>query len=160
MTTTDKPGDPADKGLDAFVSHRAGYGDDKLSRVIDWLRKRPDMTLASGEGALLLAEIDRLRDDLHTQEPWVEWANREMDALRRANKDSADHYAEARAEIDRLRRILAALREPSEAVLTAVGRDEFMRLFTGEWETIPVGYNLTAAMIRAAVEAAEQEVGG
>ena len=57
-----KPGDPADKAADgAFggvTSHRAGYGD-KLQRVEDWLRRHPTATLASGEGAVLLAEIDR-----------------------------------------------------------------------------------------------------
>ncbi len=65
MTHTDKPGDPADKAADgAFggvTSHRAGYGSDKLARVEEWLRKYPTATLASGEGAVLLQEIDRLR---------------------------------------------------------------------------------------------------
>lgn len=65
MTTTDKPGDPADKAADGAFggvhSHRAGYGDDKLQRVVNWLRDHPTATLASGEGALLLAENDRLR---------------------------------------------------------------------------------------------------
>ena len=64
MTDTTKPGDPADKAADgAFggvTSHRAGYGD-KLARVEEWLRKHPSATLASGEGAVLLAEIERLR---------------------------------------------------------------------------------------------------
>lgn len=64
MTTTDKPGDPADRAADGAFggvhSHRAGYGDDKLQRVINWLRERPLATLASGEGGLLLAENDRL----------------------------------------------------------------------------------------------------
>ena len=63
-----KPGDPADKPLDAkadgafggVTSHRAGYGD-RLARVEEWLRRHPSATLASGEGAVLLAEIDRLR---------------------------------------------------------------------------------------------------
>jgi len=64
-----------------------------------------------------------------------------------------------RQRAERAERILAALREPSQQVKKAVGRDEFMRLFTGEWETIPVGYDLTAAMILAAVKAAEREVG-
>jgi hypothetical protein len=62
MTDTTKPGDPADKAADgAFggvTSHRAGYGD-KLARVEDWVRRHPSATLASGEGAVLLAEIDR-----------------------------------------------------------------------------------------------------
>ncbi len=68
-----KPGDPADKPLDAkadgafggVTSHRAGYGD-RLARVEDWLRRHPSATLQSGEGeeawaAVLLAEIDRQR---------------------------------------------------------------------------------------------------
>jgi hypothetical protein len=61
-----KPGDPADKTTDAKAdgafqgSHRAGYGD-RLARVEEWLRKHPSATLASGEGAVLLEEIDRLR---------------------------------------------------------------------------------------------------
>jgi hypothetical protein len=66
-----KPGDPADRATDAKAdgafqgSHRAGYGD-RLARVEDWLRRHPTATLASGEGAVLLAEIDRLREELAT----------------------------------------------------------------------------------------------
>lgn len=64
MSDTTKPGDPADKIADgAFggvTSHRAGYGD-KLQRVEEWLRKHPSATLASGEGAVLIQEIDQLR---------------------------------------------------------------------------------------------------
>jgi hypothetical protein len=66
MTDTTRPGDPADKAIDAKAdgafqgSHRAGYGD-RLARVEEWLRKHPSATLGSGEGAVLLAEIDRLR---------------------------------------------------------------------------------------------------
>jgi hypothetical protein len=64
MSDTTKPGDPADRAADgAFggvTSHRAGYGD-KLQRVEDWVHRHPSATLASGEGAVLLAEIDRLR---------------------------------------------------------------------------------------------------
>ncbi len=61
-----KPGDPADRATDAKAdgafqgSHRAGYGD-RLARVEDWLRRHPDATLQSGEGAVLVQEIDRLR---------------------------------------------------------------------------------------------------
>jgi hypothetical protein len=66
VTADAKPGDPADRATDAKAdgafqgSHRAGYGD-RLARVEEWLQKHPDATLASGEGAVLLAEIDRLR---------------------------------------------------------------------------------------------------
>lgn len=74
MTSETKPGDPADRGVPednfgnvqthATHSHRAGYGDDKLTWLVDFLRRNPRATLASGEGALLLAEIDRLRVEL------------------------------------------------------------------------------------------------
>lgn len=66
MTDTTRPGDPADRATDAKAdgafqgSHRAGYGD-RLARVEEWLRRHPSATLASGEGAVLVAEIDRLR---------------------------------------------------------------------------------------------------
>ena len=64
MSDEQKPGDPADKVADGAFggvqSHRAGYGDDKLQRLTEWLRAHPTATLASGEGALLLAEMDRL----------------------------------------------------------------------------------------------------
>lgn len=114
---TDKPGDPADKAADgafggvtphATHSHRAGYGDDRLGRLIAWLRAHPTTTLASGEGTLLLAEIDRLR------------------------------------------RILAALREPSEGVQKAAMWEY--------WSVFPGGRHIWSRTIRAAVTAAEQEV--
>lgn len=125
---TDKPGDPADRAADGAFggvhSHRAGYGDDRLERLIAYLRLHPTATLASGEGALLLGEIDRQHA---------------------AAKDSADHYADARAEIDRLERILDALREPSEGVSAAIWLE-------WSWGTMP---DVTVA---TAVAAAEQEV--
>ena len=147
MSDEQKPGDPADRAADGAFggvqSHRAGYGNDKLARLTEWLRAHPTATLASGEGALLLgendrlraaakdsayhyadarAEINRLRDDLHTQAEWADWAN---------------------GEIDRQRRILAALREPSANVI----------------ESANLALPFAAPMIRAAVAAAEQEVG-
>lgn len=92
MSTEQKPGDPADKATDATAdgafggvqthNHRAGYGDDRLARLVDYLRRNPRATLASGEGALLLAEIDRLHSDLRTQADWADWANGEIDRLR------------------------------------------------------------------------------
>lgn len=65
---SDKPGDPADRtshaeGQDQFQSnHRAGYGTEsaRLLRLIDWIRRHPHCTLASGEGALLLKYITEL----------------------------------------------------------------------------------------------------
>jgi hypothetical protein len=111
MADEQKPGDPADRAADGAFggvqSHRAGYGDDQLARLTEWLRAHPTATLASGEGALLLGEIDRLR------------------------------------------RILAALREPSEAVELAATHEY--------WATLKVSPPIPRA-IRAAVAAAEQEV--
>ena len=72
------------------------------------------------------------------------------------NPELADHAAvrdlilDARDEIDRLRRILAALREPSEAMLHEM---------TETWIATPWGANHWQAALRAAVTAAEQEVG-
>ena len=105
MSDEQKPGDPADRAADGAFggvqSHRSGYGDDKLARLTEWLRAHPTATLASGEGALLLAENDRQR------------------------------------------RILAALREPSANVI----------------ESANLALPFAAPMIRAAVAAAEREVG-
>jgi len=57
------PPDPTDAKADgAFGAvHRAGYATDKLAWLMQWLTDHPDATLASGEGRLLLAEINRLR---------------------------------------------------------------------------------------------------
>lgn len=108
---TDRPGDPADKATDAkadgafggVTNHRAGYGDDKLARLVDYLRRQPRATLASGEGAVLLAEMDRLT------------------------------------------RILAALREPNERLVNIAYDVNYC-------------FNMRRAL-SAAVVAAEQEVG-
>ena len=94
MTDTIRPGDPADKAADAKAdgafqgSHRAGYGE-MLARVEAWLRAHPSATLASGEGAALLEEIDRLRQQLYL-----------------ANESAASssaHAATLRAAIERVR---------------------------------------------------------
>jgi hypothetical protein len=37
----------------------------KLEGIIAWLRKQPDANLKTGEGKLLLDEIDRLTGELH-----------------------------------------------------------------------------------------------
>jgi len=54
--------DPAETmGLDNFKgNHRGGYANDKLTTVRDWLKKYPRATLTSGEGKVLLDEIERL----------------------------------------------------------------------------------------------------
>lgn len=59
--------DPSDK-LDAkadggFGNHRAGYSPDRLAQAEHWARKGG--TLAAGEGLVLCAEIDRLRDEMN-----------------------------------------------------------------------------------------------
>jgi len=41
--------------------HRAGYGD-RLEWLMQWLALHPDATLASGEGRVLLEEINRVRE--------------------------------------------------------------------------------------------------
>jgi hypothetical protein len=53
--------DPADRddNFGGKPSHRAGYTKDKLAWVEYWARK--GATLAAGEGAVLCAELDRLR---------------------------------------------------------------------------------------------------
>lgn len=59
---SDRPTDPADKADDNFggkPNHRAGYSTDKLGWIEYWARK--GACLAAGEGAVLCAEIDRLR---------------------------------------------------------------------------------------------------
>jgi hypothetical protein len=58
-----KAPDPADKGADQFqpVNRRAGYGTDRLARLLDYLDRWPAATLASGEGKLLADEIHRLK---------------------------------------------------------------------------------------------------
>jgi len=42
--------------------HRAGYQTDKLEWLMQWLALHPDATLASGEGRVLLDEINRVRE--------------------------------------------------------------------------------------------------
>jgi polyhydroxyalkanoate synthesis regulator phasin len=42
--------------------HRAGYQHDKLEWLMQWLALHPDATLASGEGRVLLDEINRVRE--------------------------------------------------------------------------------------------------
>jgi len=50
------------------TSHRTGYGSDtdRTDRLIEWLTKHPDATLASGEGKLLLQRIEELETQLLT----------------------------------------------------------------------------------------------
>lgn len=51
-------------------SHRSGYGSitDRTARVIDWVSRHPDATLASGEAILLLNRIRELESLLAAKE--------------------------------------------------------------------------------------------
>jgi hypothetical protein len=99
-----KPVDPADRATDAKAdgafqgSHRAGYGD-RLARVEEWLRKHPSATLASGEGAVLLQEIDQLR---HQIEIFVDMAANWV-KVGHKNERLQEENADLRAVIDRVR---------------------------------------------------------
>ena len=104
---SDRPTDPADTPFG--VNRRAGYGD-RLARVEDFLRKHPDATLASGEGRVLLTEIDHLRADRYSEERWANQYKAERDALQQqllvalADEAKQEHRAErAEAEVARLR---------------------------------------------------------
>jgi hypothetical protein len=105
MSDTIKPGDPADKAADgAFggvTSHRAGYGD-KLQRVEEWVRAHPSATLASGEGAVLLAEIDRLRDELDQAEKAYGTCDMENAVLYETRDKLYEENAQLRAAIERV----------------------------------------------------------
>lgn len=145
MSDEQRPGDPADRAADGAFggvqSHRSGYGDDKLARLTEWLRAHPTATLASGEGALLLAENDRLRNELKTQTETVQYLISERTADR-------EHWVAIEDSLNRAERILAALREPSFEVAKAAAE-----LITRTNKNFP------SRAIRAAVAAAEQEVG-
>jgi hypothetical protein len=164
MSNEQKPGDPADKAADGAFggvqSHRAGYGDDKLARLIGWLRSYPHATLASGEGALLLAENDRLREERDALLAWKAENQRAIvevvvdllaaGVVPKGSISLRDGVNGAIAALDTMRqraerfdRILAALREPSANVI----------------ESANLALPFAAPMIRAAVAAAEQEVG-
>lgn len=136
--------DPSDK-LDAkadgqfqAVNRRAGYGDDRLDRIIATARK--GWTLAAGEGLVLVQEIDRLREqlrDTHTKvfhlEEKLTWVERERDQLTSLPAE----------------RILAALRNPSDLMVDAL-REQIYDLSC---------FDEALKAIRVAVAAAEQEVG-
>ena len=138
------------------------YVNDKLLRV-------------SAENAALRAEIDRLRVRCRQIDDEAYDYAEQIEALKAAAKDSMDHYTDARAEVDRLRdqlyladpsarsssadaarlgRILAALREPSADTVEAATCT--FNAWDEEREWIKHGM---VNALRAAVTAAEQEVG-
>lgn len=143
--------DPTDKAADgnfgsAGTSHRGGYAEDKLAHVEYWARKGG--TLNAGEGLILCEEIDRLREqlrDTHTKvfhlEEKLTWVERERDQLTSLPAE----------------RILAALREPSEAVRKAAFMEE-QKMYDPK-ATLKQKSEITAlTILAAAVAAAEEEV--
>jgi len=62
MTTPDPTDAKADGNFGSAGAHRTGYANDKLANAERWARKGG--TLNAGEGAILCAEIDRLREQL------------------------------------------------------------------------------------------------
>lgn len=108
------------------------------------------------------AEIDRLRDDLRAQADWADWAKGEIDRLRNELKTETEtvqhlisertadreHWGAIEDSLNRAERILSALREPSKGVV-----DAMMNWLV--WTDGPYQRNA----VRAAVAAAEQEVG-
>ena len=55
---------------DPAENHRSGYHKDKLQYVMAWVRRHPDSTLTSGEGKVLLDEIDRLQEIIDEHNAW------------------------------------------------------------------------------------------
>jgi len=135
--------DPTDAKADGnFGNHRAGY-DDRLDRITATARK--GWTLAAGEGLVLVQEIDRLRQENETLHSRVLSGSLEDRSAIHQLQDLNLRHQEVN---DRLRSILAALREPSEKVLLAAV------------EAVPYGasYAALTRCIPAAVAAAEREV--
>lgn len=52
------------------ANHRSGYGSitDRTARVLDWVTRHPDATLASGEAILLVNRIRELEELLAAKE--------------------------------------------------------------------------------------------
>ncbi len=140
--------DPTDAKADGnFGNHRAGYGD-RLDRIIATARK--GWTLAAGEGLVLVQEIDRLRQENETLHSRVLSGSLEDRSAIHQLQDLNLRHQEVN---DRLRRILTALREPSEAVVKAVKDAIYEELGIDYWD------GKTRRILYYAVAAAEQEVG-
>ena len=136
--------DPSDK-LDAKadgqfqqVNRRAGYGDDRLDRIIATARK--GWTLAAGEGLVLVQEIDRLR---------------------KGKEIVTSMLFDQTPLLNRMQDTLDLLREPSEAVKDAV----FLAVidwYPGAYDhrnSADFSDEITSGL-NAAVAAAEREVAG
>jgi len=134
--------DPTDAKADGAFggTHRAGYGTDRLDRIIATARK--GWTLAAGEGLVLVQEIDRLREERDALQ---------ADILARSGFRTLweiDHAC-VNNERDVALRILAALRNPSDLMVDAL-REQIYDLSC---------FDEALKAIRVAVAAAEQEVG-
>ena len=168
--------DPADKTLDAQAdgafsgSRRAGYGD-ALERALRSARQ--GHTLAAGEGLLIVQHYEeeltgaqntavvaleamrQLREQLAAVEREAQDAretqNRTIDHLESALRDAETLLAEVQAERNALVKTLAALREPSAAVSKTAEQMWHKRRGSDQ--------DPYAFVIRAAVAAAEKEVG-
>lgn len=141
--------DPTDAKADGAFggNHRAGYGD-RLDRIIATARK--GWTLAAGEGLVLVQEIDRLRGELELVSSEAADAYHAID---RRDEELVQQSITLSAEHQRAERILAALREPSEAVVKAVKDAIYEELGIDYWD------GKTRRILYYAVAAAEQEVG-
>ena len=118
MTDPTKPGDPADKAADAkadgnfggVTSHRSGYSsyitiDGVEYTKLEWIERtaRRGGTLASGEGALLVEEIDRLRAEKMA-------LRKELESLRAEVRDKQTDWEMEHAETVRLRAAIERVR--------------------------------------------------
>jgi|GEM_PF-2625382 len=137
--------DPTDAKADGgFGNHRAGYSPDRLAQAEHWARKGG--TLAAGEGLVLCAEIDRLREELDEHDTARMTAELLLERERRTSDSHFGMSVMYEKEYERARDILAALREPSKAIVRAA-----QQTWDGDYCHMGVA-------IRAAVAAAEQEV--
>lgn len=144
--------DPTDAKADGnFGNHRAGYSKDRLAQAQYWARKGG--TLAAGEGLVLVQEIDRMQGAVDATLDHLSFLQDENKTLRE-ERDAAEANAERRwddiiaaaKKIERLERTIAALREPSKAIVRAA-----QQTWDGDYCHMGVA-------IRAAVAAAEREV--
>ena len=155
-----KLSDPADKTLDAAadgnfggkqgVNRRAGYGD-RLEMALRFAKK--GACLSAGEGQLIVEhyedEIVRLREENQTLHSRILSGSLEDRSAIHQLQDINLRHQEVN---DRLRRILAALREPSLEI-----RDAVMAALNNRAVTDPIIGEDIDEIIEAAVAAAEKE---
>ena len=139
--------DPTDAKADGgFGNHRAGYSPDRLAQAEHWARKGG--TLAAGEGLVLCAEIDRLREELDEHDTARMTAELLLERERRTSDSHFGMSVMYEKEYERARDILAALRNPSDLMVDAL-REQIYNLSC---------FDEALKAIRVAVAAAEQEV--